>query len=171
VQRLINQMRFIYRQEGMPPEAVALGPLLEEAFEDARRHHSGKSARLVFDERVRAARVSCERTALRHAFSEILLNGLQANAQDPRIEVRMIEDSPHNGQPEVGVEIEDRGKGFSPEALQRGCEPFFTEKSVGVGLGLTAAKRIADAQPGRLELRPGAHGIVRLSLPTGRLEA
>jgi len=171
VQRLINQMRFIYRQEGSPPEAMALGPLLEEAFEDARRHHSGKSARLVFDEKVRTVRISCERGALRHAISEILLNGLQANSQDPRIEVRMVEDLPDNGQPEVGVEIEDRGKGFSAEALQRGCEPFFTEKTVGVGLGLTAAKKIADAQPGRLELRPGAHGIVRLSLPADHLEA
>jgi nitrogen fixation/metabolism regulation signal transduction histidine kinase len=166
VQRLINQMRYIYREEGAAPEAVKLGPLLEEAFEDARRHHNGKSARMVFDERVKTVQVAGERAALRHALSEILLNGLLASPQDPRIEVRMVEDVRGNGHEEVGIDIVDGGQGFSPTALARGCEPFFTEKSVGAGLGLTAAKKIVDAQLGRLELRQGPHGIVRILLPS-----
>jgi nitrogen fixation/metabolism regulation signal transduction histidine kinase len=83
----------------------------------------------------------------------------------------MVSDSGSNGQHEVGIEVVDGGKGFSKAALEHGFEPFFTEKSVGVGLGLTAAKKIADSQPGRLELRHGPPGIVRILLPSEPFQA
>lgn len=42
----------------------------------------------------------------------------------------------------IVLEISDNGKGMAPEALQRLFEPFFTGRTGGLGLGLTAARSI-----------------------------
>lgn len=42
----------------------------------------------------------------------------------------------------VVMEINDNGKGIPPETLQRLFEPFFTGRTGGLGLGLTAARSI-----------------------------
>ena len=60
------------------------------------------------------------------------------------------------------------GSGFSPEALSRVPSPFFTTRTVGLGLGLTVTRKIIETHHGKLEIvKPtqGAHGVVRILLP------
>ncbi|MGD9788182.1 MAG: PAS domain-containing sensor histidine kinase [Sulfuricellaceae bacterium] len=64
------------------------------------------------------------------------------------------------------IAVTDSGPGFSPEALARLYEPFFTTKSGGNGLGLVSALAIAQAHGGDIAIRPGAPGRVEVSLPT-----
>jgi nitrogen fixation/metabolism regulation signal transduction histidine kinase len=66
------------------------------------------------------------------------------------------------------IEIQDNGAGFSPEALEKVPQPFFTTRNVGLGLGMTVSRKIIETHHGKLEIMPpktGQPGIVRISLP------
>lgn len=51
----------------------------------------------------------------------------------------------------VILEVQDTGKGISPEAEKRLFDPFFTTKDLGTGLGLPIAARIVEKHQGALQ--------------------
>lgn len=67
----------------------------------------------------------------------------------------------------VVLEVEDSGKGITPEAQKRLFDPFFTTKPSGTGLGLSIAARILEKHEGSLEYQPAPirGSIFRLLLP------
>jgi two-component system C4-dicarboxylate transport sensor histidine kinase DctB len=68
----------------------------------------------------------------------------------------------------VQIDIQDNGPGFSPEAVRRAAEAFFTTRSVGLGLGLTVSRKIVETHRGQLTVLPpqaGQGGVVRVVLP------
>lgn len=52
----------------------------------------------------------------------------------------------------LGIVVEDRGSGMSPEILERAFDPFFSTRFTGRGLGLPAVRGIVRAYRGRLSL-------------------
>jgi two-component system sensor kinase FixL len=50
--------------------------------------------------------------------------------------------------------VHDTGPGFSPEALERLFQPFFTTKSGGMGLGLSVSRSLIESQGGQLWATP-----------------
>lgn len=50
----------------------------------------------------------------------------------------------------VALEVQDNGKGISPEVQKRLFDPFFTTKETGSGLGLPIAARIVEKHGGQL---------------------
>ena len=148
---------------------VAIGDLIVEAFHEAHTFHPGKKiAQLSFNKKTAPWKVKADPKALRHAFSEIMLNALQANPTDARIQVRMEPEAERSGGAHVQIEIQDNGAGFSPEAAEKGAEPFFTTRPVGLGLGLTVSRKILETHQGHLSIlkAPGGQaGVVRVSLP------
>ena len=69
--------------------------------------------------------------------------------------------------------VADSGPGFSPEALDRATEPFFTTRpGRGTGMGLSMAYDNTKLSGGtmRLENGPSGGARVRLSLPLRRVE-
>ena len=73
----------------------------------------------------------------------------------------------------LDLTVADTGPGFSPEALARGAEPFFTTKGggrAGSGLGLSMVYDHAKRAGGTLHLANSATGgLVRLRLPLRRI--
>lgn len=67
------------------------------------------------------------------------------------------------------LEVRDNGAGMSEEVRQRACEPFFTTRPVGkgVGLGLALTYQMMQSQGGSLEIEsaPGRGTAVRLAWP------
>ncbi len=168
VTRLLNQMRFLARDTLISHEAFPLTPLIQEAYEEARKHQPVKAAQLKCEDEDKPLIVTGDRAALKHALAEVILNALQANPSDPRIGVRLHADSNGNGLRGLQIEVQDNGSGFSPEAAQKAPSPFFTTRNVGLGLGLTVSRKIIETHHGRLEIVPpksGQSGIVRISLP------
>jgi signal transduction histidine kinase len=63
-----------------------------------------------------------------------------------------IEPEISNGEPGVGVVVEDSGPGVAPELREQIFNPFFTSKKDGVGLGLSIVAKIVDDHRGTIRL-------------------
>jgi signal transduction histidine kinase/DNA-binding NarL/FixJ family response regulator len=168
VTRLINQMRFLAREGQLEPEVFAVEKLVEDAYQEARRHQPAEAAQLKCENGGKPIVITGDRAALKHALAEIMLNALQANPKTPTIGVRLQTGTNGAGGQNVQIEVQDNGAGFTAETAGKASSPFFTTRNVGLGLGLTVSQKIIETHHGRLEIIPpqtGQHGIVRVSLP------
>jgi signal transduction histidine kinase/integral membrane sensor domain MASE1 len=94
--------------------------------------------------------VPCRLQQLNQVFVNLLVNAAQAIEARGRITVRT-----YVAQGYACVEVEDTGKGMSPEVQKRLFEPFFTTKPVGqgTGLGLSISYRIVvEEHGGRIDV-------------------
>ena len=168
VNRLINQMRFLARDTLFSQESSPLAELLEEAYQEACKHLPAKVAPLKYDPPGNPISLRGERLAIKHALAEVMLNALQANLADAKVSVLARTESSGNGERVLQLELQDNGGGFTPEAAKKAFVPFFTTRAVGLGLGLTVARKIIETHRGRLEIvapKSGQNGMVRISLP------
>jgi signal transduction histidine kinase len=65
------------------------------------------------------------------------------------------------------VLVRDSGPGFSPDALSRAYDPFYTTTDGGLGVGLSHARQVVEEQGGRIHLRnaEGGGAEVEIALP------
>lgn len=167
VNRLVNQMRFLARDGAISQEPIAMKSLIEEAYQEARKYQPIK-ATLKYESTLKSPSVSGDRPALRHALAEVLINALQANPTDPKIDVHLSAAENGSGDSMLQIEVRDNGKGFVPEAVRNAASPFYTTRNVGLGLGLAVTRKVLETHHGKLEIVPAAgdhSGIVRISLP------
>jgi signal transduction histidine kinase/CheY-like chemotaxis protein len=168
ISRLTSQMRFLARESLGSREFFPLEPLIEEAFQDAKRFQPVHTSRLTYDNGVHPVMLAGDRPALKHAMTELFINALQANPSDAKIGVRTQSDSERPGRKSIRIEVQDNGPGFAPEVVNRAPEPFFTTRNVGLGLGLTVSRKIIETHQGSLAVGNDADthsGLVRISLP------
>lgn len=174
VTRLINQMRFLARDGLISHEAISLSPLIEEAYQEARKYQPVKTAQLKYDNGGKPVFVNGDRAALKHALTEVMINALQANPTDPKVGVRLQAEADGDDSPGLRIEVQDNGSGFTPEAMQKAAAPFYTTRNVGLGLGLAVTRKIIETHHGKLEIVPpksGHSGVIRISLPAEMMEA
>ena len=106
--------------------------------------------------------------ALRDAALNLVLNARDAIGAGPgaiALDARTLRDT------WIEFAVTDTGPGFSPQALARGLEPFFTEKGGdGTGLGLSMVYDVVKLAGGRTRLAnaPGGGAQVTLRLPLRR---
>ena len=117
---------------------------------------------------------------LKHALLDILLNAVEANAENGKIYVRTREvlmkpTRTHPSRTGIQIEITDTGCGIPEKNLERVFDPFFTTKHKsllreGTGLGLAIAHRIVEEHHGSMEIRSeeGKGTTVFVNLPVDR---
>ncbi len=106
------------------------------------------------------------------AMDAFLENALEACDRKMRSEgLLRIDAAEDNGQ--VVLEISDRGRGIAGDILPYVCDPFFTTKAVGSGMGLTIASRIVSENKGSLDISSleDAGTTVTMRLPAGWRDA
>lgn len=102
--------------------------------------------------------------SLQDSLLNLVLNARDAIGAGPgaiRVEAVPVRDT------WLEITVSDTGPGLSPEALERGLEPFFTTKpGEGSGLGLSMVYDLVTLAGGRVLLANTAHGAeVTLRLP------
>jgi nitrogen fixation/metabolism regulation signal transduction histidine kinase len=99
-------------------------------------------------------------------MQQVLINLLKnaAESGSPPAEIAVGFDNERGG---VGVSVQDRGKGMSPEVMSKALLPFYSTKKTGSGVGLALCREIIEAHGGRLSLHPRDGGglVVRCWLP------
>lgn len=124
---------------GASPERldlVALANALREKLPSAR------ASRLVVTGEGSAL---APRAPLLQALEVLVQNAFDASPPDAEVELLLADDR---------LEVRDHGAGMDAATLERACEPFFTTKpeGVGMGLGLFLARSTAEALGGTLTL-------------------
>jgi signal transduction histidine kinase len=111
---------------------------------------------------------------LHHALRHLLVNAVQAMPHGGTLTLSSARrgDDPEGSE---GVEfvVCDTGVGMTPEQVARACDPLFTTKRQGAGLGLALVIRAVEAHEGRLALEsePGRGTTARLWLPLGERQS
>ncbi len=168
IQRLTSQMNFLGRDwDGKGGDTIKIADLLESAYHEAHAYHPGKRVARLDIDRDNPTTITGDTKALRHAFSELILNALQANPENPTVTVR-IQQTPKDGIPSLSVEVQDAGLGFPPDVAEEIGIPFQSTRSVGLGLGLTVTRKIIENHKGTIEIPPAGEkgpGLVRVTLP------
>jgi len=164
IMRLKNQMRFLAREGQFEQEPFVIKKLVEDAYQEATQLQDGSAAQLKFESPGKPLTVVGDRAALKHALSEIMLNALQANPRNPRIDVS-LQTAGTSGGRSVTIEVHDNGRGFDAEAAKKIPTPFYSTRVTGLGLGLTVSQKIIENHHGKLEIVPSESGVVRVSLP------
>ncbi len=123
-----------------------------------------KTARLVKNE-LRLHRVSfrkeirdtipdlnIDKSGIQQVLLNMFLNAIHAIGKEGEIKVGLGLDS---GKEEIRMDIEDTGRGISPEDLQSIFDPFFSTKKEGegTGLGLSVSYNIIEKHGGRIEVK------------------
>src|SRR5262249_51045301 len=94
-----------------------------------------------------------DRVQLQQVLLNLIINAIEA-MRDVGEEDGQLLSSARSESDGVCVEVRDTGPGFSPAALERVFDPFYTTKSGGLGLGLSVCRSIIEAHNGRLWASP-----------------
>ena len=110
--------------------------------------------------------LNMNREGLVTLFSNLLSNALQHSPPGSRVRIEAAADE-EGGERWVECVVRDSGSGFGEEALARACEPFFSRRAGGMGLGLAIVERIVDDHGGKLVMGnlPEGGAEVRVRLP------
>lgn len=168
ISRLTSQMLYLAQDGPMNVEAIPIRDLIDQSFDLARTYLGGKSARLDYDAGTDDLALKGDPTGLKHALAEIVLNALQSSPGDSHVQVSVYRETEQGNRSWLHIEVRDRGAGFSHETARRCTDAFYSTRNVGLGLGLTVAKRIIeDHHQGRMRVIPASLGepsIVRVSI-------
>lgn len=109
-------------------------------------------------------RLLADQEQLRLVFLNLILNSAEAVQSGGRISIRV-----QKGDRQIRIWVEDNGPGIPAENLEKIFEPYFTQKTHGVGLGLSLVHRIITEHDGRIHAENIDSGGARFEilLPTG----
>ncbi|HET6333507.1 MAG TPA: ATP-binding protein [Polyangiales bacterium] len=100
---------------------------------------------------------------LEQALINLLKNANEAGGEPSAVQLHVLPLPDHTTE----LKVSDRGRGFSPDALEQALLPFYTTKPGGSGVGLALVREIVHAHGGRLTLgaQEGGGAAVRVWLP------
>ncbi len=163
VNTLDNMLRF---SGGVRPSFAALDlrEVVSELVEDFRGVFLG--SRIVLSLRASGPfPMMADRSLLRQAFINLLLNAFQAMPDGGKIEISMT-----RAGEDVHILFSDTGTGMDEETSARLFEPFFSTKDRGTGLGMSIAASIILAHAGSIQVQsaPGAGTVFTIVFPLER---
>lgn len=145
---------------GEPLEETGLQRLLEDVLGLLPAENV---AQIVIDNAIGEFNMRVPSRTIKRAVKGLLKNAIDASADGSPITLTCRKNSEF-----VFFEVKDQGEGMDPETLLKACEPFYTTKppGKGLGLGLYLAKSVAEKFGGDLRLasQKGQGTTVVLSL-------
>ncbi|MBN1336716.1 MAG: hypothetical protein JXB39_12230 [Deltaproteobacteria bacterium] len=157
---LIRKLLDYARPLSIHSESLRLGDLVQRAVASLDPGRPTSAIRLV---RGADLEILGDAILLRSVLVNLLENALHAiRNTGGRVEIAGWSDDG-----ESVVEVSDDGRGIAPEDLPLVCQPFFSRKEAGIGMGLALAQRIVELHQGRLEVASelGRGTGIRIHLP------
>jgi len=147
------------QSSGEMPSAFSALDLVADVLAETGRVDAGR-VRVLDRSGGRAAWLP--RRAVARAIANLVRNALDASSATQEVSLTI------DFVPDLHVEVHDEGGGMSPDVLARACEPFFTTKGPGhgLGLGLFVTRSLAEDLGGTFDLQSSAAGTTAtMTLP------
>jgi len=145
-------------------DRAAIAGVIDEAI--AERAPDDKDVAVIRTTSAEVPELLMDRARMRQVFDNLIDNAVQLSPRGGRIEITtsLIDSAGHRW---VECRVEDRGPGFSGDALARVFEPFFSKREGGTGLGLSIVQRIVQEHSGKVHAanRPGGGAVITVRLP------
>jgi PAS domain S-box-containing protein len=169
MRRLVDAILEVTRLESgrMPlsPQAVALGPLVQETLALEAPLAEGKGLRLQSAIPEGLPRAWADPGLLQRVLVNLVGNAIKFTPVGGVVMVEVATDGPR----QLTLSVRDSGDGVPPELLPRLFQKFATgaQKTRGSGLGLAFCRLAVEAQGGRIwvESEPEGGATFRVSLP------
>jgi signal transduction histidine kinase len=165
IESLLHQWQFLARPQPPVLAPLEIGALLRQVL-DAQRAQL-EHARVVAELQIECPLpLQGDGRRLGQVFSNLVTNAAQAMPSGGRLTLAAAAMADA-----VVVTCTDDGRGFSPSALARFGEFFYSEKEGGMGIGLSVARGIVEAHGGSLRAENRAEGGARITVVLPRAGA
>ena len=167
--QLLSHAMVIHRREVVPPEPIALSPLIQKVLSEAVPHSLERDLEVTFDAGGRDLIICGDRVSVSEALINVVSNAVRHGAPSRlSVVLQRLDD-------QAVIVISDDGPGIPATEWERVLEPFvrLSETHGGSGLGLAITKDVVIAHGGSIEFseRPGHDFEVRIMLPLFQTEA
>ena len=171
---VVHRARDLVKKGSSEPRILSVnemvGEVLELARPDLQDHGVVTQTRLCSP----APRVFGDRVQLEQVLLNLIMNASDAMRETPAGQRLLIVSTVTHGDA-ARIEVEDRGRGIAPDALETVFEPFVTTKRDGLGLGLSICRSIITAHHGSIWAQNNSEGgatfVISLPPITGPLNA
>jgi PAS domain S-box-containing protein len=165
---VIRRMRALLRKHELERQPIEINSLVEDVLQFVSGDAALRGISLTADLGPVLPKVSGDRVHLQQALLNLILNGMDAMAGQPRERRRISVRTRLGADSRVELAVIDSGHGIGPDKLPRLFEPFYTTKPNGMGMGLSIARTIIEAHHGRIWAENNASGgaVFRIALPT-----
>jgi len=166
---VIRRMRGLLRKHELERLPLEINTLVEDVLQLVSGDAALRGVSLAADLAPIRLRVSGDRVHLQQVLLNLILNSLDALADQPRDRRQILVRTRLGADGRVELAVIDSGRGIEPERLSRLFEPFYTTKPNGMGMGLSIARTIIEAHRGRIwaENNPSGGAVFRIALPVG----
>jgi signal transduction histidine kinase len=146
IQRMSHQiddvLNFV-RSTPLEKKITSLKEIIQKSIDDLDVPHY-----ITIDLPSNDEKIDCDDQKMRTAFSNILLNSIQAISEKGKISIKITGYTKH-----ANVEFSDSGPGIPEDVLPHIFEPLFTTKQRGTGLGLSSCKNIIEQHGGTISAK------------------
>jgi two-component system, LuxR family, sensor kinase FixL len=162
---VVRRLRGLFRRGTVQLEPVNVGVLLEHASQIGKELNRSGDVAFRLDSHDDMRTMLVDRIQIELILRNLIANAFEAVAGMPRgkKEITVVTRVLSGGR--ILFRITDSGEGLSHLARRRLFEPFSSNKSTGMGIGLAISRTIAEAHGGSLSAGDGEHGQFDLVLP------
>jgi signal transduction histidine kinase len=151
---IVSQLRDLNRKsDPAQREPTQVNEIAEKVLRLSAKQCQAHQVKVVWQPAPDVPLISIVPDRIRQVFLNLVLNAIQAMPGGGQLQVRTAQTQEPDG---VLVTIADTGKGIAPDLLANLFEPFRSNRTEGLGLGLYISKSIVEEHGGRIEVESQA---------------
>ena len=164
---VIRRMRALLRKHELDRQPLEINSVVEDVLQVISGDAALRKMAISADLAPGLPKILGDRVHLQQVLLNLLLNGMDAMAGEPRERRRLSLRTRLNPGGLVEIAVMDSGHGIPPEKLPSVFEPFYTTKPNGMGMGLSISRTIITAHHGKISVENNAAGgaTFRVTLP------